>query len=164
MYKTTSAFVCFCALLSAAVPTRTYVSPDHTFQLSIPSDYSADSSQARTYIPICRDSDTACIVYTGHKYDRTNFEGASVEVNLNQTPNALSCGIASDQHPTKTIGGIAFVHSSDRDGTMSHDIATDTYLGFAAGKCYEVDLHITFTNFAVYAPGMIKEFTKADHD
>jgi hypothetical protein len=50
----------------------------------------------------------------------------------------------------------------DMGAVMSHDIEFNRYWRFVRGKCFELATAVTYTNFAVYSPGQIKEFTKRD--
>jgi hypothetical protein len=62
------------------------------------------------------------------------------------------------------IDGVRFAHTVEEDAAMSHIIESNLYQGFKNGKCYQLAIRVTSTNFAVYSPGSIKEFTKQDNE
>lgn len=45
---------------------------------------------------------------------------------------------------------------------MSHYNELNIYRGFIKSKCYELSINVTYSNFQVYEPGTIKEFTASD--
>ena len=65
--------------------------------------------------------------------------------------------------PSKVIDGVRFVHTLEEGAAMSHYMETNLYRGFK-NRCYELAIHVTFSNFGVYDPGTIKEFTKRDKE
>ncbi len=119
------------------------------------------------------------VTYPSGRYKGTTFGGASVEVTLLTAKTQQACTspgkyeVSSSpdaefqidvKSPSRVIGGTSFLHSSERGAAMSNDIATDRYRGFKNGRCYELALHITFTNFRAYDPGAIREFTRHDEE
>jgi hypothetical protein len=64
--------------------------------------------------------------------------------------------------PTQLIDGITFRHTLDEGAAMGHEIQFNRYWGFDKGKCFELAVAVTYTNFAAYDPGQIKEFTTSD--
>jgi hypothetical protein len=64
--------------------------------------------------------------------------------------------------PAGSINGVRFQHALVGGPAMSHDMVGDRYRGFTHGKCYELAVSVTFSNFGVYEPGTIKEFTRQD--
>ncbi len=154
------------------------------FSVKRPVNYGLHTGKEKpsnSYIPVCYDSSTVCITYPPGRFKGTTFGNASFEVTLLDaktesaclTPRALPISSApgaptipdfqiDPKHPSRVIDGTKFLHAVDFEGAMSHDIETNQYRGFKNGNCYNLAIHVTFTNFAVYDPGTIKEFTKHD--
>ena len=60
------------------------------------------------------------------------------------------------KNPSRVIDGVHFAHQWVGAAAMSHDIQINSYRGFKNGKCYELDIRVAYTNFAVYAPARSK--------
>jgi hypothetical protein len=157
-----------------------YLSPDRSFQLSVPPGYSVQTGNRKSsnsYIPICHDDSLVCITFPPGHYTGTTFEGASVEVTLLPPKTSQACmnpgtfelsthpdaAFQIDaKSPTRVIDGAPYWHASVGAGASSHQVVGDVYRGYRNGRCYELALRVTFTNFAAYPPGAIKEFTSQD--
>lgn len=148
-----------------------YVSPDRSFELAVPAGYGIETGRQKprlSYIPVCDDDSIVCVTYPENRYKGTTFGAASVEVTVVPAKTEKACLAPGGefqidrQNPSRIITGTRFLHSSTSEAAMSHDISTDAYRGYANGRCYLLAAQIAFTNFAVYPPGAIKEFTKQD--
>ena len=156
-----------------------YISTDRSFELLVPPGYSVHTGTGKPsgYIPICHDDSLVCITYPPGHYTGTTFDNASVEVTLlpptteqpcinpgkyevSTLPEALFRIDANS--PIRVIDGVRFLHASVGAGAMSNDIVGDLYRGFTHGRCYELAARVTFTNFAAFPPGTVKEFTLLD--
>ena len=113
-----------------------------------------------------------CVMFPAERYKGTNFEQASLQVKFVDAKTPGSCskpgpdvwpeGISATE-PTRLINGVRFAHSRIGAGAMSHELENNVYRAFKNGTCYEVSVKVTFTNFQVYEPGTIKDFTKGDY-
>jgi hypothetical protein len=165
-------------LLSSDPPSvRTYINWDRSFELKVLTGYGVHTGKekpSRSYIPVCHDESLVCITFPPSRYEGTTFEDASVEVTLlpaktlqaclnpgkYELSNSLDAWFQIDaKNPSRMIDGTRFLHAFDEGAAMSHHIATDLYRGYKNGRCYDLALRIAFTNFKVYPPGAIKEFT-----
>lgn len=158
----------------------TYISADRSFQLNVPPGYGVHTGKDKlygSYIPICHDDSLVCITYPSGQYKGTTFEDASVEVTLLAPKTSQAClnpgtfdlSTYSDaafqidaKSPTRVIDGAPFWHASVGAGASSHDVVGDRYRGYKNGRCYELSLAVTFTNFAAFPAGTVKEFTTQD--
>jgi len=168
------------ALSSESSSGREYISPDRSFKLKVPANYGVHTGKKkliRSYIPVCHDESLVCITVPPGLYQGTTFEDAAVEITLLPAQTGQAClnpgkyevSTSPDalfqidaKNPTRIIDGTRFLHASVQAGAMSHDLIADLYRGYKNGRCYELSLQITFTNFRVYPPGTIKEFTTRD--
>jgi hypothetical protein len=149
-----------------------YISPDHSFELSVPAGYSVQTGKtkpSRSYIPVCHNDSLVCITVASNRFSGTTFGDASVEVMLLAVNTEQACMNDSEfqidaKHPSRRIDGRRFLHAFDEGAAMSHYIETHRYRGYNRGRCYELALHVTFTNYKVYDPGTIKEFTSNDEE
>jgi hypothetical protein len=159
---------------------QTYICADRSFKLSVPSGYSIHTGKdkpSHSYIPVCHDVSLVCITFPPGQYQGTTFGDASIEVTLLAPKTAEAClnqGTLEvstypdavfqidSRSPTRVIDGVRFLHASGGGAASSHDIASDRYRGYKNGRCYELALSVTFTNFGVYDPGSIKEFSRQD--
>lgn len=152
-----------------------YISPDHSFELTIPAGYRIQTGREKessSYIPVCHDESLVCVTFPRGRYEGTTFGDASVEVSLLPAKTEKTCLLPEkspdsefqidSQNPSRIIDGARFLHSFTEGAAMSHNITVDAYRGYKDGRCYELTVQIGFTNFAVYPPGAIKEFTKQD--
>lgn len=162
-----------------------FTSPDGAFHLAFPSGfvlYQGANHQDQSYIPVCRDTDIACIVYPTRKYKGTNFSAAALSIaEVNDVHTANACfsfeslqtvtksdgsrtqdSLVSDKHPSVVINGVEFKTGTTGDAGMSHYLNTDIYRTFRGGKCYDMEINIASTSFGVYEPGTGREFTKRD--
>src|ERR1700751_1968501 len=83
-------------LAQSALGPRTFVSPDKTFELRIPSDYAVYTGRNvargnKSYMPICESDAFVCVVYKGARYEATNFQAAGVEVKLTRGSPRNGC-------------------------------------------------------------------------
>ncbi len=168
------------ALSSEPPSQRKYISRDRSFELSVPSRYGVHTGKekpSRSYIPVCHDESLVCITAPRGEYEGTTFGDASLEVTLLTAKTMKAClspgkyesSTSRDalfkidaKDPSRVINGTRFVHASVSAAAMSHDIAIDLYRGYENGRCYELALQMTFTNFNAYPPGAMKEFTKQE--
>lgn len=167
------------ALSAQSLPGK-YVSPDRSFELTVPAGYIVLTGSVKTtlsYIPLCRDKSIVCITFPSDRYKGTTFNGASAEVTVLVARTRQACLHPGDyeistspdaefrvdlKNPSRLIDGTRFLRSSSEDAAMSHYVLTDRYRGFDNGKCYELETRVAFSNFGVYSPGSIKEFARAD--
>jgi hypothetical protein len=155
----------------AAASLQKYVSPDQSFTFTFPAGYGlhADKSKenaGESYIPVCHDDSTVCITFPPDQYKGTTFGAASFEVTPVKAGTVRACANseAPAKDPGRVIDGVRFAHTVEGDAAMSHIIESNLYQGFKNGKCYQLAIRVTSTNFAVYSPGAIKEFTKQDNE
>lgn len=167
------------ALFAEQFSGGTYISPDHSFELKIPLGYEIQTGKDKrsgSYLAVCHSASLLCVTLPPALYKGTTFGAASVEVMLlpagteqvclagGKSPDPRFHANAQNPASPKMIGGTRFMHSSSSDAAMNHEITTDTYRGYVHGKCYQLALQITSTNFSVYPAGAIKEFTLRDRD
>ena len=170
------------ALHSEAPYVGKFISPDRSFELTVPVGYGVQTGKHkrnRSYIPVCHDGSLVCITFPLGRYKGTTFQDASLEVVREQATTANACmnpgtpaledppdaGFqTAEKKPRRMIDGTQFLHAFDRGAASSHDIETNRYRGYKRGRCYELALHVTFANFSVYDPGTINEFTKQDKE
>lgn len=168
------------ALSSEPPSAGKYISPDRSFELSVFPGYRVHTGKdklSRSYIPVCHADSLVCITLPPGQYEGTTFEDASVEVTLLASKTMQGClnpgkyevSLSPDaafqidgNNPSRIIDGTRFLHAFEAGSAMSHDIATDRYRGYKNGRCYELALHIAFSNFKVYPPGTIKDFTRQE--
>lgn len=148
--------------------------------MTVPPGYSVHTGKGKPrggYIAICHDDSLVCITYPPGHYKGTTFDNASVEVTLLPPKTEQACMNPGKyevstlpealfridaKSPIRMIGGVRFLHARVGAGAMSHDIVGDVYRGFTYGRCYELAVLVTFTNFAAFPPGRVKEFTPLD--
>ena len=157
-----------------------YIDPNQSFCLSVPPGYrvwTGTEKASDSYIPVCHADSAVCFEYPPKRFAGTTFGSASVEVTILSATTEQGCidsgkGVISEEanaeyrlgrsRRTQVIDGIKFRHTLDGGAAMSHDIEFNRYWGFDKGKCFELATAVTYTNFAVYAPGQIKQFTNRD--
>jgi hypothetical protein len=164
------------ALASGVAPPTTsklYVSPDGSFQFTVPAGfrfYNSFDSSFGSYIPICEKDSSVCVMFPAERYKGTNFSQASFQV---KSVNAETLGSCTNPGPdvwsngkehTRLIDGLRYTHGWVGAAAMSNDIERNIYRAFKNGACFELSINVTFTNFHVYEPGTIKEFTKGDYE
>lgn len=159
---------------SAVWPGGKYVDPNRLFELKVPADYRVRTGPDKgsdSYILVCHPDSTVCFEYPANRFPETNFNSASLEVTILKAATENACMDlamreettgADRSQPTRVIDGMKFLHTSGGEGAMSHDIDFHRYWGFDRGTCFELATAIAYTNFAVYEPGAIKEFTAKD--
>ncbi|MBV9300971.1 MAG: hypothetical protein JOY62_00200 [Acidobacteriaceae bacterium] len=170
-------FLCtspICLPSSEPPSTRTYISPDRSFEITIPPDYAVHTGKDKpqiSYIPVCHEDSLVCISFPPDRYHGTNFEGAAVEITVLPATTETAClnPPHEDFHvdaetPSKIIDGAHFLHAFFGGAAMSHDLVRHEYLGYKNRKCYKLAVEVTFSNFEVHPPGTIKEFTKRDQE
>ena len=154
-----------------AFPGKNYVSPDKSFGFTIPPGLTLHQGPGKleqtSYIPVCDEDAAACVLYPSDRYKGTTFGAAAFTVKLTDANTAGACETAPDigdekKAPNRTIAGVRFVHWVGEGAAMSHVLETHLYRGFTHRKCYELAINVTYTNYGVYDPGTIKEFTKQD--
>ncbi len=161
-------------------PPEEYFSPDKSFQLSLPAGYQVHTGSdkgSKSYIPVCHPESIVCVTVPERRYAGTSFGDASVEVTVlskfteRACLNPVKSGLANSldnafeidlKNPTREINGTRFIHSSIGGAAMGHYNEDDLYRGYKNGKCYHLALSITYSNFELYPPGAVKEFSKAD--
>ena len=158
-----------------------YISVDPHFELTIPPGFGVHTGKGELggYIPICHDDSLVCITYPLGRYKGTTFNGASMEVTLLPAKTEQACTNPGkyevstlseaefridSNSPSRMINGVRFLQARDGGAASNHNIAADLYRGFTHGRCYELAVRVTFTNFAVYQAGTIREFTSADKE
>lgn len=157
-----------------------FISPDRSFELTVPLRYGVLTGSNKTtpsYLSLCEDKSIVCITFPNDRYTGTTFNGASVEITMLPArtrqvcldPGKYDVSTSPDAEfrvdakiPSRTIDGTRFLHSSVVAAAMSHDVVSDQYRGFDHGRCYQIETRVAFTNFSVYSPGAIKQFTQAD--
>jgi hypothetical protein len=153
-------------LVGIALELTKFVSPDHSFELSVPARYVVHTGKDKpsgSYIPVCHHDSVVCVTYPDSIFKGTNFGAASVEVTVLPDKTSQAClNHSKNARSIRTINGTSFAHTLDGGAAMSHFIEIDRYFGFSKGKCFELSAQITSTYFGVFDPGTIKEFTKQD--
>lgn len=163
---------------------------DYPVSYTFYSSGNIDKVKLLSYIPVCdnnfpRDSDSsllACVVYPKQKYRGTNFEAAAFQASaLANATTATECltppqttessapgartysafRIAST-NPARVIHGVRFLHGVAVGTGLGHSIASDLYRAFHNGKCYELTINITQSEFANFPEGAVREFTAKD--
>lgn len=163
--------------IAAIWPGGEYVDPTGSFSLTVPAGYRVRTGPEKgsdSYIPVCHAESSVCFEYPAQRFPGTTFESASVEVTVltgktdkacmdaamyaipEQNDSANGRGV---RRPPRVIDGVKFRHIVSGGAAMSHDVDSDVYWGFDRGKCFELTAAVTYTNFFVYDPGQIKEFT-----
>jgi hypothetical protein len=118
----------------------------------------------------CTTRALGCLVYAGHEYEGTNFEGAALSVNvLRDRRTEQDCyKIDAGSYPikTKTINGIDFHYGMTGDAGLGHSGGGPKYRAFYDKVCFELAVNITAASFANFDPGTIKKFdgTKLEKD
>src|ERR1051326_6480766 len=153
----------------------TFTDPNGAFRFTYPRDFEICTqgklgSCIHTYIPICDEGATVCVVTPEGKFQGSNFGGASFQVrqiSRNQMMTADVCVtpypiperavpefLVSAEHPAETINGIQFLRGFNGEGGMSHSRGTHVYRALHKEKCFELDVSETETEPHVSDPPM----------
>ena len=147
-------------------------------------DTKAAQLQVVAYLSPCSEDSSvsaifviACVFYPQEKYKDSNFQAAALQVgelrdktsmaacSTPQIPEATFPDVARPEFEVpstdriRLINGLTFVHGVTGGAGLGHELNTDLYRAFHNGKCYELDINITWTGSV--PPGK-REFTKKD--
>ena len=149
----------------------TYTSPTkYGFSLQYPSGFgfSTDLQQVQgvSYIPVCDQDMVACAYLVRDTFKATNFDGAGVSVNIDETLNteakcynfAVPTNAAQTPEPDAIINGVAFKFFTGGDGAAGHFDNSKIYRNFHNNMCYEIAAHVGSTNIDNYPAGTISQF------
>ena len=150
---------------------NTYNSPDkYGFSIKYPGDLGFDTNiehvRALAYIPVCDEGMAACVYISRDKYPGTNFDGAGVSVNIQNSLNTeakcydfkVSTNAAQNPGGDVSINGVSFKSATGGDAATGHFDKIQVYRNFHDGTCYEISTHIGSTNLGNYPPGTVKQF------
>lgn len=116
------------------------------------------------YMPSCNtDTAVACIVFASSTYPNSNFQNASISLNVSPLMTETLC-LAQNHMEQKsdgliTISGVSFASFSAGDAAMSHQSSGIDYRTFKDNTCYEITTRVNTTTYEVYEEGSIQRFT-----
>jgi hypothetical protein len=149
-----------------------YHNRDYAFTLRYPKDFTLCAGglafcevDSHSYIPVCDHEAVDCFVYSGRKYEGTNFGGAALSVNvLRDRRTEDDCNkidLTVNPIRKRTINGFRFSYGMTGGVALGHLMRGLKYRTFYDGVCFELSANITETNFRNFDPGTIKEFRPA---
>lgn len=137
---------------------KTYTNTQYNFSFSYPSDFALTSQRiALSYIFKCHDDDQACLYYIGEKTSN-GFEMAALEVQVGTSSYATGIpapitiadctkeGGDSGQPTQKSINGVTFYITQDREAGLGHRLITDLYRTYYNNTCYTIGISMANNN------------------
>jgi hypothetical protein len=131
----------------------TYTNTNYGFQIQYPDDRELITDKNKATIGFifsnfsCEKDALACFAYKPEKFPGTNFNGATISVNIaraedgstiNTSVGCSNYGKDLDVVGTKIINGITFRRVNSSDGAGGHVGSVDDYITFASNQCFDV--------------------------
>jgi hypothetical protein len=153
---------------------ETYSDPQGRFSIKYSPDFGVAKSGealpdiAKSYIPACEEGFMACVYYQAENFVGTNFGSAGIAITTPTMASEAACkdttgynGAVQNSH-SETFGGADWLVFESGDAATSHYANDTIYRTWHDNTCYQLDARIGYSNFEVYEPGSIKEFTDTD--
>lgn len=149
---------------------NSYASDKYGFSLQYPEEFGFDTDYNRVkglaYIPVCDQNMAACAYISRDKYPGTNFDGAGVSVNIDQSLNSetkcynfkVATNAAQNQVADVNINDVIFKSATGGDAGLGHSETVKVYRNFHNGMCYEIAARVGQTAIGNYPEGTVKPF------
>jgi hypothetical protein len=122
---------------------KTYTNSQYNFTFSAPLDFAPTlQKDALSYMFKCNADDQICLPYVGGQTS-DGFEVAALEVQVNASSQNCEQTPGDNGQPTqKSINGVTFHVTQDRQAGLGHRLITDLYRTYYNSACYTIGLNI----------------------